>query len=371
MKKMNTASAVRLKLALSLLVALNWSCKNDNDDPAAVPYGSGVVVINSGNFLQNNGSLSFLNRSSKTASYDIFSLVNQRTLTGGVQGYAEVDGKGLILVDNSTAAQDKLEIIDANTFKSLATLKTPEIENPRYAVKVGTNKAYVSCWDVSGDFANGTFYKDPGYVAVVDLSTNTVTKKINVPKGPEAMVVVGNEVFLGSVGEVKNLTVIDINTDAVKAPVEIGTNPSPVGVDANNKLWISSGNEIVRVNPQTKAVENRLKVGTSTTKSPGTFRMSPDKQTIYFVYSFYDPADNFKQKGETYRFSVNDTTIPATTPFINRLFSGLDIDPTSGTIYAGFTPSYGQAGYVYRFQPNGTLIDSVRAEIAPTGFYFK
>ncbi|WP_128543421.1 DUF5074 domain-containing protein [Larkinella soli] len=361
------------KLALALLAVVNWSC-NDNDDtgsPSAQPYRSGVIIRNEGNFSQNNGSLSFLNRDAKTATYDIFSQANQRTLTGGVHGYTEVDGKGLILVDNSTAGQDKVEIVDGNTFQSLATLKSPDIENPRYAIRVGANKAYVSCWDVSGDFNNGTFYKDPGYIAVIDLGTNTVTKKIQVPKGPETMVMAGTEIFVGSAGGVKNVTVIDAATDQVKPPIEIGNNPNLIGLDANGKLWISSGREVIRVNPQTKAIENRLKVGTSTTKSPGTFRLSPDLQTVYFVYSFYDAADNFRQKGETYRFSINDTSIPAATPFINRLFSGLGVDPQTGILYAGFTPSLAQAGYVYRYQSNGTLIDSVKAEIGPSGFYFK
>jgi hypothetical protein len=90
------------------------------------------------------------------------------------------------------------------------------------------------------------------------------------------------------------------------------------------------------------------------------------------VYSFYDPADGYKQKGETYSFSINDTSIPANTPYINRLFSGLGVDPRDGTIYAGVTPSYKQAGYVLRFNPTTVrLIDSVRVEIAPSGFYFR
>ena len=48
------------------------------------------------------------------------------------------------------------------------------------------------------------------------------------------------------------------------------------------------------------------------------------------------------------------------------------IDPKDGTIYAGVTPSYKQAGYVLRYEPsNKRIIDSVKVEIAPSGFYFK
>ncbi|GAB3338147.1 hypothetical protein GCM10027299_50000 [Larkinella ripae] len=369
MKKTKIHLSIHLKLALGLLVALNWSCNTDTDDPQAVPYGSGVLVVNQGNFSDNNGTITYFPPTGTTASYDIFNQVNQRSLTGSVQGYTESDGKGVILVDNMTSAQDKVEIVDANTFKSLATLKTPEIENPRSVVRVSANKVYVSCWDVSGDFSNGTFYKDPGYIAVVELTTNTVTKKIPAVKGVESLLLVGTEVFAGSAGGATKLTVIDVTTEQVKTSIEIGANPNPVAVDANGKLWVSSGSELIRINPQSKAIETRLKIGSASGKSPSMFRLSADKQTFYFTNSYYDA--NYTQIGELYRFSVTDTSVPATAPFIKRLFSGLAIEPTSGILYGGVTPSLKQAGYVFRYQPNGTLIDSVKAEIGPSGFYFK
>ncbi|MGV3561556.1 DUF5074 domain-containing protein [Larkinella arboricola] len=370
-KKVTTASAVRLKLALSLLVALNWSCTKDNDDPMPLPNGAGVLVINQGNFMDNNGTITYLPPDGSTPTYDIFNQINKRSLTGSLQDYTESDGKGLILVDNTTAGQDKVEIIDANTFQSLATLKSPEIENPRSAIRVSANKVYISCWDISGNASTGTFFKDPGYIAVVDLTTNTVTRKIPAIKGVETLLLVGNEVFAGSAGDATQLTVIDAINDQLKTGIEIGPNPNPVAVDANGKLWVYSSGEMVRINAQTKAIENRLKIGTDLARSASRFRISADKQYFYFVNSYYDAADNYKEKGEVYRFAITDTSVPTTTPFIKRLFSGMAVEPNSGVIYGGITPSFKQAGYVYRYQATGTLIDSVKAEIAPTVFYFK
>ena len=351
-------------LALSVL-----SCNTPDPEPS--PYQSGIYIINTGNFLDNNGSISFLPRNTTTVSTNIFNTANARTLTGSVQDYAENSGKGVILVDNSTAGQDKIEIVESNTFKSLATIKSPDVENPRYVVIAGSNKAYVSCWDATGDFSN--FYPKPGYVLVIDLAAHTVVKKIPVTKGADKMVVVGSEVYVGSAGGERTLTVIDTEKDELKAPgLDVGVNTNPIAVDAAGKLWAyaSSAKEMVKISTASKSVETRLKVGSSA-KSPGSITLSQDKQTFYFVNSFYDPADNYKEKGETYRFNISDSSIPATQFFINRLFSGLGVDPQTGQIYAGVTPSYKQAGYVLRYQPNGTLIDSVKAEIAPSRFYFR
>lgn len=126
-------------ISLALLALVVWNCKTS--DPEALPYNSGAFIINSGNFFDNNGSISFVPRGTNTTATDIFSTVNGRTLTGGVQDYTEIDGKGVILVDNSTAGQDKVEIVESGTFKSLATFKSPDVENPRYVVKAGLNKA--------------------------------------------------------------------------------------------------------------------------------------------------------------------------------------------------------------------------------------
>lgn len=339
-------------------------------EPEPTPYESGVLVLNEGNFSQNNGTISFVSRTSSTAQYDIFSRVNTRSLKGSITGYTEVDGKGLILVDNSTPGLDQVEIVDGSTFKSLATLKAPDIENPRQVIRVGGNKAYITCWDVSGDFNAGTFYKDPGYIAVVDLGANVVTKKIPGIRANEWIQVVGNEAFVGSrYNGDKLLAVIDLTKDEVTQRITLGPNPRPFAVDANGRLWIASGQEMIRMNPQTKAIEARITVGNSPTKTPASVAISSDKRTIYFVRSYFDA--NFNEKGETYSFGIGDATIPATKPLINRFFPALSVDSQNGNLYATSVPSFGQAGYVLRYQPSGTLIDSLKAEIAPAGFFFK
>lgn len=353
-------------LALSL-----WNCNTTDPEPS--PYESGAYILNSGNFSDNNGSISFLPRNSTTPSSDIFNAANARTLTGGVQDYTEIDGKGLILVDNSTAGQDKIEIVEIGTFKSLTTLKAPDVENPRYVVRAGFNKAYVTCWGATGSGAN--FFASPGYVLVLNLAARTVTKKIPLPKGANQIVVVGNEAYIGSDGGDRNLSVINTDTDELKQPgIDVGVNINPVAVDANERLWAytSSTNEMVRINPTNRVIETRLKVGGSP-KTPGSFALSKDRQTFYFVNSFYDPNDNYRQKGETYQFRIDEPAITATKPFINRLFSGLGVDPQTNILYAGVAPSYKQAGYVLRYQlgAGGGLIDSVRAEIAPSRFFFR
>lgn len=354
----------------SLSVLILASC-SPNDPTPTQPYDSGVIVINAGNFTDNNGTLSLLKREDKTATYDIFQKENMRSLSGSLSGYAEANEKGIILVDNSSAGKDAVEIVDAHTFKSIATIGNGEIENPRNVVKATDKKAYITCWDVNGDFSN--FFKNPGYVAVIDLTTNKLVKKITVENSAESIVIIGSEAYVGSSGAYKStISVIDINTDTVKQTVNVGSDPEVIGVDANNKLWLYAGGKLVKFNTSSKTAEASMTITSSNKeKSPSSFVLSADKKSIIFSYSFYDAADNWKQKGETYSFSIGATTISAEKPFINRLFSGVAVDAKTGNVYAGLTPSYKQAGYVFRYKSDGVLIDSVKAEIAPSKFFFK
>ena len=351
----NTAAIAFAALTLS-------SCDKTENTPAQ-PYDDGVFVINGGNFFDNNGSLSLLQRDSKSASFDIFLKENTRSFAGGLTDYAEVDEKGVILVDNSTDGKDAIEIVDAHAFKTIASIKG-EIDNPRKAVKVGTNKAYITCWDT---FNTDYSYKI-GFVAVLDLTTNKITKKISVDKGAESIVVIGTNAYVGNVGSQKTIKVIDTKKDEVTATIEVGANPSNFVLDASNKIWMIAGKEIVLFNPATKMIESKLKGGTNTQKSPSSLSISKDKKTLFYTYNFYDVADNYKLKGEINSLNIADGT---TKVFINRTFSSVGFDNESNQVYTTLIPSYKQAGYVFRYQATGTLIDSVKAEIAPIGFFFK
>lgn len=347
---------------ISLTTLAISSCEKTESTPTQ-PYDDGVFVINAGNFFDNNGTLSLVNRDNKAVSTDIFMKENSRSIAGGITDYSEVDEKGIILVDNSTDGKDVIEIVNARTFKSIASIKG-EIDNPRKVIKVGTNKAYITCWDTF----NADYTYKQGFVAVLDLVSNKITKKIPVDSGAEDITVIGNLAYVGNVNARPTIKVIDIQKDEVKESIEIGTGPNNFVLDVANKIWMISGNAIILFDPITKTFDTKLKAGTNDKKSPSSLCMSKDKKTLFCTYNFYDAADGYKLKGE---ISVIDISTGTHKTFINRTFSSVGFDSESEIIYTSLIPSYKQSGYIFRFQTSGILIDSVKVEIAPSGFYFK
>jgi YVTN family beta-propeller protein len=348
-------------LTATVLSALAWSCNQSDPEPEG-DYVNGVFVINEGNFSQNNGAVSFFTREQNTAEENIFTKVNPGPQGGGIQGYAIGNDRGVLLVDNSAAGQDKIEIVDANTFQRLATINAPEIDNPREVV-VNGNKAYVSCWGANSDYKYTT-----GYVAVIDLGTNKVTKKINIADGPENLVYNNGKLFVGTVSYASGnvLTVINTSSDDVAGTITTGAPATPIGIDANGKLWTAAGIKAMRIDPSSNAIEATLPIGTDATKGTSNFAFSSDRRTVFF-----NLTSDFGAKGEVYKFAITDTQVNVTTPLIKRVFTGLAVDPSQGLIYAGVTPSYAQSGYAVRYRADGSVVDSVKVGVAPTGFVFR
>ena len=244
MKPVTQFLLIRSPSFIFLIALLLLSCKDKQNDQIVVPalnYDKGVLVLNQGNPTSNNGTISLLERDTKTISYDIFNKANGRVLAGSLIDYVETDGKGVIIVDNTMQGKDVLEIINPSTFKSLASI-SDGIENPRKVVVVGTNKVYVTCWDI---YNNDNNYK-AGYVAVVDLSQNKVIKKIPVQNGAEDIVVINTEAFVGNSASGKDfLSVIDLTKDEVKTTIPTGINPQSLVDDGSGKIWFIANKQLV------------------------------------------------------------------------------------------------------------------------------
>jgi YVTN family beta-propeller protein len=355
---------LHLMLCAGLLIGLEACQPSTENTPQ--PYDSGVVVTNEGGFGKGNGSVSFLNRNTNIAALDIFKTENGVSLGDVVQSYTENGEKGFVVVNNS----NKVEVVNTRTFKRIATL-TNRLTLPRYAL-AQDNRLYVTCWDnFNPDFSFKT-----GWLAVVDLTTGQTLKTIPLGKGPEKLLLLGNDLYVSNSGD-NSVSVISLATETLAQNIQVGNAPNDIFADANGKIWVlcrgksSDKSEMIRLNPTTKSIENRLTVGTHPQKKAASVALSADRQTVYFTYNFYDAADGFKYKGEVYSFRISDSSIPASTPIAQKPFYGLGLDPKTGLLYGALVPSFTQSGYVFRYQPTGILQDSVKVEIAPNGFFFK
>ncbi|MEZ0606969.1 YncE family protein [Fibrella sp. WM1] len=337
------------------------------------PFESGVLVFDE-RLQSATVSVSFINRQTGLVRYptprpgvlatDIFNNQNDRQLNAKVLSYAEVDGKGFLVLPET----GQIEIVEGSSFRSISQLGGAEV--PRYVVGVSPLKAYVSCW--------GGRTVGPN-ISVIDVVARRLRNSIPVSAGPEQMVVVGDELFVANSGGTsetgKTVSIINTTTDQVVTSIPVGDVPTSMVYDpAVNLIYVlcsgramgTSANgltsaELVTINPATRQVMSRVSIGgRPIAGNPTNLTLDASSKTLYFLW-----------RGLIYKTAATATAIPLDQPVETRVLSNYGFDANTTTLYGATTNKSAKPGVVLRFQPTGTLIDSISTEATPTGFYFK
>ena len=350
-----------LNLGIAAFLAAGLiSCERDSE--SVVPetpgaFDNGVFVCNEGPFQSGTGTVSFISRSTGIIYNELFKTSNNLPLGNIVQSMTIFKGKAYIIVNNA----NRVEIVDIKTFKSVGFIEGLTL--PRFFIGIAEGKAYVSCWD--------------NKVAVLDLSSNTISARINVGTGPERMLKTGNLVFVANQGGFSidsTITVIDALTNKFLSTLPVFSKPTGMVTDKNGKLWVlcsgkgfngwpqpgDSEGHLLRINPADLSIEKNITFPDNS-NHPDKLAINESGDVLYYIY-----------KEGVYSFQIESETL-RTSALISR--SGycyaLDYDITAKCIYLSDPLDYVQNGWVFRYNPlTGKVIDSLKAGIIPTFFTF-
>jgi YVTN family beta-propeller protein len=350
--KLKFFSLVALTSALLFLSA----CDKDKD-PVKGDYQTGVLIVNEGNFSSSDGDITYYNASSGLQDQAIYNKVNG-AFAGKVLQSVTLDGDIGLLVLNG---DNKIEIVNSNTFKTVNTFTDQKLVAPRYAEPIN-GKVYISVW---GPY-DANFSLVDSYVLVMDFKTMQVVTTIDTDEGTENLFYNGKYLFASNYnyGASNTVAVIDPSTNTVVKNIELAAGPSGIVADANNKIWVitSSGvdGKLFRINPTTFAIEQTI----SLTENPGgDLAVSSDKKSLYYSVG-----------NDIYKISIDATSAPTTawvhSTDIVSLYA-LGADPKTGEVYAGDALNFATAGFVYVYNPDGSFKVKLNAGIDPTQFVFR
>lgn len=343
--------------ALGLLAACD---PKNKETPTPAPD---VFILNEGNFRASDGEVSTFHRASKTLTPDAFGRANGRAQLGDVvQHMGSIGNRGYIVVNNSR----KIEVVNLPDFKTVATIGG--LEQPRYFTATSATRGYVTEW--RGDYSN----YQPGFLTILDLTTNTVTNRVPVGKNPEQLLALGGKIYVPNNRD-NTISVVDETTGSLVTTFAMPDRPTSMVADKNGAIWvlcsgitsyttvggittatITSAGTLVRFDPSSPTTQFRLTF--PATAMPKQLRTNPAGDQLYYSFG-----------GAEYQVSIGATTLP-TMPFIRRSFSGFAIDPRDNTVYGAIAPSYTSNGRFIRYQPTGLAIDSFEVKVGPNGFVF-
>ena len=348
-------------LFLAALLTLFISC-SDDDDPVITPepigaYANGILIANEGPFASGYGSVSYISNDYNTVEQNIYQNVNTGDNVGNVLnsiGFFEDEAYLIANVSN------KIAVVDRYTFEKKGLI-TSGLVNPRHFAGVD-GIGYVTNW---GD----PFDNEDDYVAVIDLTSESIISNIPVDFGPEKMVVVGTRVYVahkGGYGHNNVITVIDTLTNSIVEEIQVGDVPGSMIVDNRGKLWVlcegipswtgaETNGSLMRINLGTNQIE--LELDFATNEHPQF--LSGDTGNMYYSLD-----------GNIYTMRDTASELPTSESISGVYFYSMEV--RDGILYGADAKDYASNGSIeiYDMLGGNSFVQSIPSGIIPGGIYF-
>ncbi len=355
MKKIN------LLFLFSFIVIGFTSCEKDTVTTDNGEYFEGVFVVNEGQFMHGNASLSFTDKNVSTIENEIFKKANGIVLGDQAQSIGFNNDKAYIVVTGS----NKIEVADVGTMQRNVTI-TSGLNYPRYFETISENTALVTCWGDPNDATDD-------YLAVINTTSDEVTGNIPVALGPEKMVKNNDYLFIahqGAYSTNNKVSVFDLILKQITHSITVGDRPNSM-VIKDNYLWVLCGGE-----PSWSAtgetagqlfkidINNNFTIAATydfdTTEHPKFLSIDGDKL-------FYNLND------KVYQMDTNAATLPAT-EWLTLNGSAYNMEANDGILYITDAIDYQQEGKISAYDTsNAQLLNTKTAGLIPgdIGFHLE
>ena len=347
----------RYTILLLFLTIFAASCSDNNGNSPEPIESASVFMTNEGNFGDSNGMINSFDPQTGESIQKAFENINDRPFAGIIQD-SDAHGNRMYLAANKI---DKIEVVNKKTLKSI---KTIELSTSPVSVEVVDDAtAYVGMLD--------------GTVSIVDLTNGEITKTLEDFQSPRDIVQVGGNIYVtnNGFGTTNTISVIDADSFTKTGTITVGAAPSEMIVDRENRIWlvcngkasfdgssVDKPGSLYVIDGETGTIKDSITEGIAADGSAITKRLALDEKnaTAYLINTGVSVIDM-----NTYQ--ITDKIIDAGN------FSAIGYFSLQNRLYLGDKRGkngYGQAGKGFVYTPEGAVVDSFQAGIAPRDLYF-
>lgn len=341
-----------------------FSCEDDNDrseQTSLGDYDNGIIVLNQGNFGQDNSNVSFISNNFEKIENNFFKIINPAITMGDTGQDIGFDGDLAYIVMN---VSNTIQVVNRYTFKHIKTITG--FKNPRF-IAFANGKGYVTNWGIGSNTADD-------YVAVLNLATNEILSTIAVAEGPERIIVKNNSLYVahtGGYGYGKTISVINSITNQVATTINVGDVPNAMKIQDNILYVICGGNPSFVSSPAVETTGKLVKIDLSNNTVSSTISFAgmahPSNIDIVGTDLYYTVNAGI------YKTSLNATTLP-TAAFFSTTAQGVygiySFEIENNSVFVGDAKDYNSNGAVYIYSLSGVLQKTVAVGVIPAGFYF-
>lgn len=349
-------------LILIISIALS-SCMDDSviqTSPIDLFGSRGVFIVNEGNYLYGNSSLSYYDSDTKEIVNEIFSVANGIPLGDVAYSMKIRNGKAFIVINNSGC----IHVVDANTLQLEKTISG--FSSPRHMLFIEDNRALVS------DLYSRS-------ISIVNISLGSIEGSIKMggnslpyyQHSTENLIKVGSKVYTNCWSYDNKILVVDVNTLSPSDSITAGIQPYWMVKDKNENIWVINdggyagnpfGHEnpsLMKISTSNNTLELRLDFPSENDKT-GQIAMNQTGDSILFI------------RNHLYKMNIASSELPSEPIFTGdgKNFRALSVDPANGDIYISDAIDFMSEGVVYRLSSAGIPIDTISAGIIPTFFCF-
>ena len=345
----------KINLILFIFLLFTAACKKDDPTPDAPDeLGSGIFIVNEGNFNSGNASLTYYETETNQTTNQLFYKQNNTPLGDVAQSITIHGERAYIVVNNSGL----IYAINRKTAKFEG--KITGLLSPRKLLFIEEDKAYVS--DLSSS-----------KIAIINPEDFTIRGKIEIGRSSEEMLKIGDEVFVANWSAYNQsktnnqVLVVNVLQDVLVDSITVGIEPNSMVIDKNGHLWVlcSGGFQntekpsLWEIDPAERKVVQTFEFP-NINSSPTALEINKEGDVLYYI------------NNAIFSMKITDSQIP-TEPFIKGIAElpyQLAVSQQTNDIYLTDALDYTRNGFVYRFNQEGQLLYTISAGIIPGAIGF-